>query len=105
MVLQPIVIPLYLHHASQLKHNKKNWRVTQNKMKNQNEIEYRVVKGVNSMCKYTKLFTASFDSKVDALAMIYELGVENKKVDSHKPYYALTKVESGCVHSSIGFFQ
>lgn len=33
MVLQPIVIPLYLHHASQLKHNKKNWRVTQNKMK------------------------------------------------------------------------
>ena len=33
MVLQRIVIPLYLHHASQLKHNKKNGRVTQNKMK------------------------------------------------------------------------
>ena len=43
MVLQPIVIPLYLHHVSNEATCKKNWRVTQNKMKT--EIVKRIYDG------------------------------------------------------------
>jgi hypothetical protein len=70
----------------------------------ENTIQFRVTQSVGNSClsMRTILSDKYFDSIQEAIKTIPP---KNNTIDVNIPYWALTKVENGCVHSCISFHQ